>query len=75
VIPKLTRLRASSRSARASGLTAAIREAAWNELERVESKLSRWERAADIRAEIASWPKTGLKADKAFFDSLSDEDD
>jgi antitoxin VapB len=57
------------------GITEAIREAARNELEREESKLSLWERTADIRAEIASWPKTGLKADKAFFDSLSDEED
>jgi antitoxin VapB len=34
-----------------------------------------WERTADIRAEIASWPATGLKADKAFFDELSGEDE
>jgi antitoxin VapB len=52
------------------GLTEAIREAARNELEREEGKLSLWERTADIRAEIASWPKTGLKADKAFFDDM-----
>jgi antitoxin VapB len=57
------------------GITEAIREAARNELEREESKLSLWERTAYIRAEIASWPRTGLKADKAFFDSLSDEED
>jgi antitoxin VapB len=57
------------------GLTEAIREAATHELEREEKKLSLWERTADIRAEIASWPETGLKADKAFFDSLSGEDD
>jgi antitoxin VapB len=57
------------------GITEAIREAAEHELEREEKKLSLWERTADLRAEIASWPKTGLKADKAFFDSLSDEED
>ena len=57
------------------GITQAIREAAEHELKREESKLSLWERTADIRAEIASWPRTGLKADKAFFDSLSDEED
>ncbi|HWT30773.1 MAG TPA: type II toxin-antitoxin system VapB family antitoxin [Propylenella sp.] len=57
------------------GITDAIREAARNELERENQKLSLWERTADLRAEIASWPKTGLKADKAFFDSLSGEDD
>jgi antitoxin VapB len=34
------------------------------------------ERLAKLRAiqdEVASWPRTGLKADKAFFDSLYDE--
>ncbi len=56
------------------GITEAVREAAERELEREEKKLSLWERTADIRAEITSWPKTGLKADKAFFDSLSDEE-
>ena len=57
------------------GITETIREAVSNELGREEQKLSLWERTADIRAEIASWPSTGLKADKAFFDSLSGEDD
>ena len=57
------------------GITEAVREAAEHELEREEKKLSLWERTADLRAEVASWPKTGLKADKAFFDSLSDEED
>jgi antitoxin VapB len=33
------------------------------------------ERIKDITDEVASWPKTGLKADKAFYDSLNDEDD
>jgi antitoxin VapB len=57
------------------GITDAIREAVERELEREEQGLSLWERSTDIRAEIASWPRTGLKADKAFFDSLSGEDD
>jgi antitoxin VapB len=52
------------------GITEAIREAAQNELDREEKKLSLWERTADLRAEIASWPDTGLKADKAFFDDM-----
>jgi len=60
---------------RGVGITEAIRDAAQRELEREEQKLSLWERTADIRAEIRSWPETGLKADKAFFDSLSGEDD
>jgi antitoxin VapB len=28
----------------------------------------------DIQEEVASYPKTGLKADKAFFDALSGDD-
>jgi antitoxin VapB len=35
-----------------------------------EEKLAK---ARAICAEVASWPRTGLKADKAFFDSLNDE--
>jgi antitoxin VapB len=52
------------------GITEAVLAAAEHELEREEKKLSLWERTADIRAEIASWPRTGLKADKAFFDEM-----
>ncbi len=51
-------------------LTEAIREAVRKELKRDETELSLWERTADLRAEVASWPSTGLKADKAFFDDL-----
>ncbi|MGQ7793732.1 type II toxin-antitoxin system VapB family antitoxin [Faunimonas sp. B44] len=57
------------------GLTDAIREAVANELEREEKALSLWDRTADIRADIASWPRTGLQADKAFYDSLYDRED
>jgi antitoxin VapB len=59
------------------GITEAVLEAAERELAREENKQSLWERTADIRAEIASWPETGLKADKAFFDDMwgqGDED-
>jgi antitoxin VapB len=57
------------------GITEAVREATEEALKNDEKKLSLWARTADIRAEIAAWPKTGLKADKAFFDSLTDEED
>lgn len=59
---------------RGVGLTEAVREAVRRELEREGKKPSLWERTADIRAEIASWPDTGLKADKAFFDSLYEDE-
>lgn len=52
------------------GITEAVREAAERELAREGEKLSLWERTADLRAEVASYPKTGLKADKAFFDDM-----
>lgn len=35
----------------------------------------RLEKMRAIVEEIASWPETGLKADKAFFDELSGDDD
>jgi hypothetical protein len=34
-----------------------------------------WERTADIRAKVAAMPPTGFTADKAFFDSLSGQED
>ena len=55
-------------------LTEAIRCAVRNELEREDQKLSLWERTADIRARIASYPDTGLEADKAFYDSLYEDE-
>ena len=54
------------------GLTEAVKLAVSEKLDR-----TRDERAAKlaalkaIRDEVASWPRTGLKADKAFFDELS----
>jgi len=55
---------------RGIGISQAVREAAEEALKNDEKKLSLWERTADIRARIASYPDTGEKADKAFFDDL-----
>lgn len=53
-------------------LTEAIRSAVEAELEREKSEVN--EKAIDaIIAKVASWPDTGLKADKAFFDSLYED--
>ena len=53
-------------------LTEAIRTAVEAELEREKNEIN--EKAIDaIIARFASWPNTGLKADKEFFDSLNDE--
>ena len=57
---------------RGVGLTEAVRLAVTAELRRtdagIEEKLRRMRAISD---EIAKWPGTGLKADKAFFDEMS----
>ena len=60
---------------RGISITEAVREAAEEALAKDARKLPLMERIKDITDEVASWPKTGLKADKAFYDSLNDEDD
>lgn len=54
-------------------LTEAIRGAVEKELH-VERIKTRHERINAIVEEFAKLPKSGLKADKAFFDSLSGDD-
>jgi antitoxin VapB len=53
--------------------TEAIRQALQNELSRVEDETPLWERLRPLREKIAAYPKTGLQADKEFFDELSGE--
>jgi antitoxin VapB len=60
---------------RGVGLTEAVREAVRRELEREEKKPSLWERTADIRARLNAHPDPAFKADKAFYDWLSGEED
>ena len=55
------------------GLTEAVKAAAEAELQREREKVPLRERIRPIQDEIASWGRTGLLADKAFFDSLNDE--
>ena len=57
------------------GLTEAIRRAVENELARERSKLSLRERLQPLLDELDALPKTEFKADKAFYDSLNDEED
>lgn len=54
-------------------LTDAVKTAARNELARCEKMPTREEELRAIIDEVRSWPKTGLKADKAFFDGLNEE--
>ena len=67
-VRKLAKLRGTT-------LTEAIQNAVDKELVAEKAKKSDVDEAAvdAIIAEVASWPKTGLKADKEFFDSLYED--
>ena len=57
---------------RGCGLTEAVKLAVRNELERGMNDVARrLERMRAISDHVAQWPRSGLKADKAFFDELS----
>jgi antitoxin VapB len=60
---------------RGIGLTEAIQQAVAAELAREESRQSLAERIRPIQEDIARRGRTGLAADKAFFDWLSGEED
>jgi antitoxin VapB len=60
---------------RGISLTEAVREALEVAVAKERSGESLWMRTADLRALVESYPLTGDVADKAFFDSLYDEDD
>lgn len=60
---------------RGVGLTEAVKQAVGAELERARLEPTVMEKIRDLQDEIASWPASGLKADKAFFDWLSGEED
>lgn len=53
--------------------TEAVRQALTEAVERENGKPSFMERIKVIQDRIASYPKSGLEADKAFYDSLNDE--
>jgi antitoxin VapB len=57
------------------GLTEAVKLAVRAELEREDSKKLMLGRIREIQDQVALWPRTGLKADKAFFDELSGDTD
>lgn len=60
---------------RGIGLTDAIALAVEAELAREERRPSLAERLRPLQEEVAKRGNTGLKADKAFYDWLSDEED
>ena len=58
-----------------SGLTETVREAVRRELNEVNKRLPLAERIKGIQDDFAAFAKTGLKADKPFYDWLSEEDE
>ncbi|MEX0407220.1 type II toxin-antitoxin system VapB family antitoxin [Aquibium sp. LZ166] len=58
---------------RGISITDAVREAVEEALSREEAPSSLWDRTADIRERIASYPSTGETADKVFYDTLWEE--
>jgi antitoxin VapB len=53
------------------GLKDAVKDAVREKLKTLEAKPSLHERLSEIADEIARAPRTGKKADKKFFDTLS----
>lgn len=68
--PKTDALVRELATKRGIGLTDAVREAVENELRRERQKIPVMERLKPLFDEIDAMPKTGLEADKAFYDSL-----
>jgi antitoxin VapB len=52
-------------------LTDAVKQAVQNELRQMDQNVPFLERIRDLQQRVAAYPKTGLKADKAFYDELS----
>lgn len=60
---------------RGISITDAIREAVEEALNAHAAKDSLWDRTGDLRAKVSAYPVTGLTVDKAFYDSLSGQED
>lgn len=74
--PETDRIVRQLAAATGASLTEAIRNACEAQLRAASASADKERRLAEVRriqARIASYPETGLKADKAFFDSLNDE--
>jgi antitoxin VapB len=60
---------------RGVGITEAIKVAVREQIERDARATPMRDRIREIQEELARFPDTGLKADKAFFDELSGDED
>jgi antitoxin VapB len=69
--PRVVELAAKLAAARRTTKTDAVLSALENELARIESEKSLAERLKPLLERIATVPRTGLEADKDFYDDLS----
>ena len=68
--PETDRLARELADIQRGGITEAVKSALVTKLAEERRKVPLMERIKDITDEVASWPKTGLKADKAYFDDM-----
>ena len=73
--PETDRLARELARLQGDGITGAVKSALEAKLAEERRKVPLLERIKDITDEIAAAPKTGQKADKAFYDWLSGEED
>jgi antitoxin VapB len=73
--PKTDRLARELADLQGGGITEAVRSALETKLAEARRRIPLMQRIKDITDEINAAPKTGLKADKAFFDALSGQGD
>ena len=69
--PRVVALAAKLAAVRRTTKTEAVLRALENELARIEGEKSLTERLKPLRDRIAAVPRTGLEADKDFYDDLS----
>ena len=68
--PETDRLARELARLQGNGITGAVKSALEAKLVEEQRKVPLMERIKDITDEVAAAPKTGLKADKAFFDDM-----
>lgn len=73
--PETDRLARELARLQGGGITGAVKSALEAKLKEERKKLPLMERIKDITDHLAAIPDTGLKADKAFYDWLSGEED
>jgi antitoxin VapB len=71
--PETDRIIRALAKAKSKPILNAIREACQNELRREAAKVPLWDRLQPLIRKLRAAPKTGLRADKRFFDDLNGE--